>query len=96
MRNLTMALSLGTLLVGSFLTASHAQANPRGWKCDFSRLTVGYRRYGGRQITYSCYGRTLRGTRARARRACRGIHGCVTGACVPLDYRPRPYCERLP
>ena len=73
-----------------------AQAAPRGWKCEYSVTPIGigpYRRY-SRNYLYACYGRSLRKTRARARRRCRRLASCVTGACFPLDFRPRRRCER--
>ena len=91
----TLLAIAGAAMVAGVLLHSGAQAAPRGWKCDFSERSSGIGPYGrSRTYFYSCYGRSLRETRARARRYCRRLFSCVTGACLPLDFTPRRTCGR--
>ena len=72
-----------------------AEAAPKGWKCDYSVSPIGFGPFGDTQTYfYSCYGRNLSETRARARGRCSRLPSCNTGACVPLNYTPRQSCDR--
>jgi len=75
--------------------AQNAEAGPQGWKCSYKVVPiVGPLFYDTGPYYYACYGRRLRETRARARARCRRLANCTTGACLPLDYKPRRSCER--
>lgn len=93
MRSLILALAVGAASLGSSAVTHHAEARPAGWKCSFSETAYTIRRRKDRTVFYACYGRTLRGTKALARQACRSLSSCQRGACIPLNYRPRTYCE---
>lgn len=87
--------ALATLLAGLILPGD-AEAKPRGWKCAYTDhpLNIGPTRLRLGPYYYACYGRGLKQTRARARARCRRLPSCNTGACLPLDYVPRPACGR--
>ena len=96
MRILMMSLALGALALGGFAISTEAEARPQGWRCNFAQTAYTLRHRRDIRLTYACYGRSLRETRARARRACRRLSNCLTGACQPLNYRTRHYCSREP
>ena len=80
-----------TIMLAMTLPHRGAQAEPPGWKCSYG-VTPAYLR--GSRIFYACYGKSLSETRARARAQCRRLDSCETGACIPLEYPPRPSCGR--
>jgi hypothetical protein len=73
----------GAAFLVAALLHGGAQAAPEGWKCSYG-TTPPYLR--GSKIYYSCSGKSLSETRARARAQCRRLDDCEVGACIPLDY----------
>ena len=67
-----------------------AQASPRGWQCGYAVNPRGIYL----PIYFTCYGKNLRETKARARAECRRLPSCLPSACLPLDYTPRRTCGR--
>ncbi len=92
----TILATATAMVLGLVALCGSAQAAPRGWKCSFSSAPIGVGPFGrhSRTYYYACYGKSLGETRARARRQCRRIYSCVTGACFPLDFTPARRCER--
>ena len=78
--------------VSGALWPSASMAAPQGWECSYSVTPLGGRFTS--TIFYSCSGRNLPETRARARSQCNSLPFCVTGACIPLNHSPRGGCRR--
>ena len=89
-RSFLLTIGGAALLVVALLHGG-AQAAPEGWKCSYG-ITPPYLR--GSKIYYSCSGKSLTETRARAQAQCRRLNDCEVGACIPLNYAPRPSCGR--
>jgi hypothetical protein len=81
----------GIVVLAMTVLNGGAQAAPQGWKCSYG-ITPPYLR--GSKIYYSCFGKDLTETRARARVQCRRLNDCETGACIPLNFTPRRSCGR--
>ena len=83
--------AFGAAMLALAFMQGGAHAAPQGWKCSYG-ITPPYLR--GSKIYYSCFGKNLNETRARARAQCSRLNDCETGACIPLNYTPRPSCGR--
>lgn len=86
------ALALIVLAVG--MQPGAAEAEPSGWRCQYSIYGPFDRRRG--PVTYNCYGASLTETRARMKARCRALdaYDCQAGACLPLQFAPARSCER--
>lgn len=93
MRRFSRTAVVSTLAIGFAAIAFvvPASAQPAGWQCSYAITPL---HHNSRKIYYACYGSQLRRTRARARAECSGLFRCITGACIPLNYTPEPYCRR--
>lgn len=90
-------LTVAAALLATTLLHTGAEAQPRGWQCNYKVTPiVGLRRYDFGPYYYACYGRNLAETRARARARCSQMSSCDTGACLPLNYTPDRMCQREP
>lgn len=87
---ITTVLSL--LILVFAMVAQHGSAQAAaGWRCEYAIETFGRN---SRELVFSCYGKNLSDTRARARSRCRGLPRCQPGACLPINYSPRSSYER--
>jgi hypothetical protein len=80
----------GATMLAMAIPHGGAQAAPKGWQCGDAVNPRGI--YS--PIYFTCYGKSLSETKARARAECRRLSSCVTNACLPLDFTPRMKCER--
>ena len=71
-------MAAGAVLLAAAMPPGIANAAPKGWKCDYADHKIGIG-LGSKDyvFNYSCYGKTLRGTRARAVAECRRLAGCL-------------------
>jgi hypothetical protein len=84
-----LAVAGATMLAMAFLQGS-AQAAPKGWQCGYASQP----RPIYSPVYFTCYGKSLSETKARARAECRRLSSCEASACLPLDSTPRRRCER--
>ena len=85
-------LALIVLTVGTL--PGSVEAEPRGWRCQYSIYGPFDRRRG--PVFYNCYGTSLTETRARMKARCRALdsYDCDSGPCFPLQSAPGRSCER--
>ncbi len=85
-----VAIALLMLVLAIVIQQGNAQAEPKGWRCEYRVYSPTYR--SGPRL-YNCYGTNLRNTRARTKARCGNSPRCNVGACLPLDFAPRNSCE---
>ena len=86
-----VAIALLMLVLAIVIQQGNAQAEPKGWRCEYRVYSPTYR--SGPRL-YNCYGTNLRNTSARTKARCGNSPRCIVGACLPLDFAPGSSCER--
>jgi hypothetical protein len=80
----------GATMLAMTIPHGGAQAAPKGWQCGYAVQP----RPIYSPVYFTCYGKSLSETKARARAKCRRLVSCVANACLPLDFTLRRKCER--
>ncbi len=85
---------LSFVVLAVVVQPGYAEAEPKGWRCQYSIYGPFDRRRG--PVFYSCYGASLNDTRRRMKARCRVLdtYDCQSGPCFPLEYTPGQSCER--